>query len=41
MFIQSRGSSFLLRLVEIIGTLILFFIMLHIYAVATATESYF
>ena len=37
MFIQSRRSS---RLVEIITTLILFFIMLHIYGNATATESY-
>ena len=37
MSIQSRRSYF----IEIIRTLILFFIMLHIYGVATATESYF
>ena len=39
--IQSRRSSFLIRLPEIIRTLILLFILLHIYGVATATESYF
>ena len=38
MSIQSRRSSFLMRLIEIIRTLILLFIMLHIYGVATATE---
>ena len=32
---------FLIRLPEIIRTLILLFILLHIYGVATATESYF
>ena len=41
MSIQSRRSSFLMRLIEIIRTMILFFIMLHIYVVATATEAYF
>ena len=41
MSIQPRRSSLLMRLIVIIRTLILFFIMLHIYVVATATEAYF
>ena len=41
MSIQFRRSSFFMRLTEIIRTLISFFIMLHIYGVATTTESYF
>ena len=41
MSIQSRRSSFLMLLIEIIRTLILFFIMFHVYVVATATEAYF
>ena len=41
MSIQSRRSSVLMLLIEIIRTLILFFIMFHVYVVATATEAYF
>ena len=41
MSIRSRRSSFLMRLVEIMRTLILFFTMLYIYEVATATKSSF